>query len=506
MKRYIYTLLLLFPFGLCAQNMYNYSSFFENDLSGTARFAGMGGSMSALGGDISVMATNPAGIAIYRSNDISYTGSFDFNTSTATYGSDVIKTRSTDFSTENLGFVFSTATDDDFIKFVNLGFSYRQKNNLSGEFDVCGISDGFSQQYAMRQLFDMSKFNFDRLSYSMYENFGHSWLALLGAEAALKDDKGNFLTDADGFVIWEPTDWGYYSEERGGVKEVDFNASCNIKDRVYLGATLGITSVDYNRYSYYFEADDQGEIYSLVNNYKIEGTGLDLKLGAIIRPFKYSPFKIGLAVHTPTWYNLENISSASIADPYGNVIDTRDYELYNDDLRTKSKLMTPWRFNASMSYTFGKYLALNAEYEYADYTKAEFMHNDITSRSQNVEIQRNMKEQHTYRVGAEFSYEGFSLRAGYNKMTAPFETLAYKDLENAVVTETSTEYMNRYDKEVVTLGAGYRGSSGLYFDVAYMLQNQKSDFYPYYDNEVVNSCATVEHRNQTVMATIGIRF
>ena len=119
MKRYIYTLLLLFPFGLCAQNMYNYSSFFENDLSGTARFAGMGGSMSALGGDISVMATNPAGIAIYRSNDISYTGSFDFNTSTATYGSDVIKTRSTDFSTENLGFVFSTATDDDFIKFVN---------------------------------------------------------------------------------------------------------------------------------------------------------------------------------------------------------------------------------------------------------------------------------------------------------------------------------------------------------------------------------------------------
>ena len=36
----------------------------------------MGGAMSALGGDISTMGTNPAGIGIYRSNDAMTSFSF----------------------------------------------------------------------------------------------------------------------------------------------------------------------------------------------------------------------------------------------------------------------------------------------------------------------------------------------------------------------------------------------------------------------------------------------
>ncbi|MBE6297667.1 MAG: hypothetical protein E7088_04120 [Bacteroidales bacterium] len=505
MKRYIYTLLFLLPFTLCGQNMYNYASFFGDDLTGTARFVGMGGSMGALGGDISVMGVNPAGTAIYRSSDISYTGSVDFNTNKATFGSDVVKSKNTRFSTENIGFVFANETDDSFVKYFNVGFSYRHKNNLYGEFDVCGISDGFSQQYTMDYLYRQNPFDAGNLSYTMYEDFQFSWLSLLGAEASLKDDAGNLFTYPDGLVIWEPTDWGYYSEERGGVNELDFNFSTNIKDRVYLGATIGVTNVDYSRYSYYFEADNNGEIYSLVNDYSVEGTGFNIKLGAIIRPFKYSPFKVGLYVHTPTWYELENISSASIADPYGNVIDTRDYELYNDDLRVKCSLSTPWRFGASMAYTFGKYLALNADYEYSDFSTAEFTKHTAVSRAQTVEIGRNMEAQHTVRVGAEFSFDGFSLRAGYSNVSAPFKTTAYKDMDNAAVTETSTEYMNRYEKDAVTLGFGLRGSD-FYFDMAYMLQRQESDFYPYYDYEVVNPCATVKHLNHSVMATVGLRF
>ena len=59
MKRLLYLVLLL-PLGINAQNMYNVSSLFGNDLNGTARYIGMGGSMSALGADMSTMGTNPA--------------------------------------------------------------------------------------------------------------------------------------------------------------------------------------------------------------------------------------------------------------------------------------------------------------------------------------------------------------------------------------------------------------------------------------------------------------
>ena len=64
-----------------AQNAYDAEKLLGNDLNGTARFVGMGGAMGALGGDISVMSSNPAGIGIFRSNDVSISFGFN-NTST----------------------------------------------------------------------------------------------------------------------------------------------------------------------------------------------------------------------------------------------------------------------------------------------------------------------------------------------------------------------------------------------------------------------------------------
>ena len=39
----------------------------QPDMKGTARFMGMGGAFSALGGDLSTLSQNPAGIGIYLS-------------------------------------------------------------------------------------------------------------------------------------------------------------------------------------------------------------------------------------------------------------------------------------------------------------------------------------------------------------------------------------------------------------------------------------------------------
>ena len=506
MKRFAYILLFLLPLGVCSQDMYNAIPLFESDLTGTARYVGMGGSMASLGGDMSVMGTNPAGIGLYRSNDFSLTGSFDFVKNNSLFNGNDAQAKKTDFSVENLGIVFSCNINDPILKYLNVGLSYRNRNNFAGKLDVYNpYADGFSQQYVMADLYENNKFNWNNLSYSMYDNMNISWLALLGAEAGLADDDGNFLTKPDGTLVWEPTYYGYYSEEKGGVDEVDFNASVNLGDRVYIGVTAGIHNLNYSRYSCYDEGDDVGEIYSIENRYRVEGKGFDIKLGAIFRPFKYSPFKIGVAVHTPSWFEFDEYASASIRDPWGNVIDTRDYELYNGDVVLRTKLATPWRFNASMSYTFGTYLAINAEYEYADYNSGEFNGSSAIPKAQNVELSYNVKEQHTARVGAEFNIDGFALRAGYNYITSPFREGAYKNLYNSPVTMTSTEYQNKHDKQIVTLGCGYRFKR-LYFDIAYMLQTQESDFYPFYDTECENPAAKVTNNRHSVMGTIGVKF
>ena len=71
----IFTVLAIFVNGLTsfAQDTYDAARFASSDLNGTARFVGMGGALSALGGDISVMGTNPAGTALFRKNEASFT-------------------------------------------------------------------------------------------------------------------------------------------------------------------------------------------------------------------------------------------------------------------------------------------------------------------------------------------------------------------------------------------------------------------------------------------------
>lgn len=49
----------------------------QHDLRGTARFISMGGAFGALGGDLSTLSQNPAGIGIYRSNEVGFTVGLD---------------------------------------------------------------------------------------------------------------------------------------------------------------------------------------------------------------------------------------------------------------------------------------------------------------------------------------------------------------------------------------------------------------------------------------------
>lgn len=53
-----------------AQGVLDAYKFSQSDLNGTARYLGMGGAFGALGGDISVLSNNPAGLGIYRSSEV----------------------------------------------------------------------------------------------------------------------------------------------------------------------------------------------------------------------------------------------------------------------------------------------------------------------------------------------------------------------------------------------------------------------------------------------------
>ena len=156
-------------------------------------------------------------------------------------------------------------------------------------------------------------------------------------------------------------------QQRGYIGKYDLNVSGNIKDKVYLGLTIGIHDVHYNAYSEYEEvfSDNYGGAL-LVDEQRITGTGFDFKAGVIVRPIAESPFRFGFSVSTPTFYDLttSNYTELHVVDKNSGR-NAQGYISSDYDFRLNS----PWRFGASLGHTVGNMLALGVSYEFADYGK-----------------------------------------------------------------------------------------------------------------------------------------
>lgn len=546
-----------------AQTVYDGAKLTGKDLNGTARFVGMGGAMGALGGDISTIGTNPAGIGIYRSNDFMTSFGFSSYGTDSKYEGNKWNSNKIKGSFDNVGFVFASKIGNaTALRYVNFGFNYHKAKSFYKNMSMQGNLGPYSQTDYMAQQAD----GILTWGENPYTNNEFGWLSVLGYDSYLITDlisqKGldeilkanpdykNYepymhenrqVENLDGERMYRtPGEYGgmYYngdaifrSEERGGIDEYDFNVAFNISDRVYLGLTIGAYAVNYSKYTFYDEDYGNQQGYNLQSWNKIHGSGFDIKLGAIVRPFEYSPLRIGLAVHTPTFYNLDYKTSARVESDVLNYldipnksnvasgeiglydVDTRD-EIYGDMVR-EFRLQTPWTYNISLGYTIGKSWALGAEYEYMDYSTMKFKDPDGYAAGMEFENSTTpmMKGVHTLRLGAEYKViPQFAIRAGYNYSTAVFHGDAYKDLPvNSI--ETDTDFANTKALSNYTLGIGYRGDI-FYADLAYKFSMYKENFFPFTNSYIEDGepkigspfATKVTNTRSQVLFTLGMRF
>lgn len=520
---------LAFALGANAQTQYDAAHLMGSELNGTARFVGMGGAMGALGGDISVIGTNPAGIGIFRSNDFSASFGFNHTATESNFMGTSLKDKRTRASFDQVGFVYSTKIGNNTsLRFVNFGFNYHKSKNFNRLFASGGnLQDGMSQTWQMANMLgvymdqvgvpewstgDELNAIYDANNPYDVSRYDAPYLGVMGVRTNLLGvDSENKL------IGWNGSQNKYTSREEGGIQQYDFNVAFNLEDRFYLGVTLGAYDVSYSRSSYYTEDinyyGDQG-FYELNNWFETRGSGIDLKLGAIVRPFDDLPFRIGFAVHTPTWYKLSDYHSA---DLYSDV--TYEYEdgtserlkaeeftpdYVKGDSQRDYELTTPWKFNVSAGTTLGGLVAVGAEYEYEDFSTAKLAYDDgVKMDYQNKAISEDLKGVHTLRLGMEVRMTpSVSMRAGYNYSTAAFEDNAYKSL-NWNDTRTDTEYHNSKARNTFTFGLGYRGKM-FYTDLAYKYDTYKSDFYAFDDVEL--QAAKVDNSRHQLLLTVGARF
>ncbi|WP_297153154.1 hemin receptor [uncultured Prevotella sp.] len=532
--------------AVSAQETYDNAQLATKDLNGTARYVGMGGAMEALGADLSTIGTNPAGIGMFRRSMVA--GSFGFNSQqdAKSFGN----ANKTNMSFDQAGFVYSMRSGRH--SMLNFGFNYTKSKNFDQILTAAGRLNNASQNKlsAMKNangVYELQKSNNGLVSNSgaysqadyLYSNvlFNHKDFENPNDpnNASLSNvDKGVIINDQTGLpVYYNATGYDFGRSTTGYIGQYDFNVSGNSNDRFYWGFTVGIYDVHYNSSSLYSESlVDGGKAIGDVamnDERKITGTGFDVKAGLIFRPAEESPFRIGLYVHTPTWYDLTTrnytVLNNNTDKAYGSTERGKSSESYD------FKFYTPWRFGVSLGHTVGNYLALGATYEYADYTTNDIRVNDggevdywgnyyeTSSRDEAMKqnIKNSLKGVHTVKVGMEFKPEkNFAVRLGYNYQSAMYNKNGFKDgsLESyGTYYASTTDYTNWKDTHRFTAGVGYNYGK-FSFDLAYQYSQTNGDFYPfmsYVDNsepkfDNVCDAVKVSNKRNQLLFTVGYKF
>lgn len=511
MKRIYLTVasLAFTSFVAVAQETYENTKLIDNDLNGTARYVGMGGAMEALGADLSTIGTNPAGLGLFRKGkaDLSFglvnqTGMNKFNSLSKT-----------NMSFDQIGVVFNLSKTPN--ASINIGFNYHKSRNFDQLLNAANTLNNASQ---------------NKLTYQKYRNqvfkerkdLTYSQLDALYMDNLLYDNR------TKKYYNFPATGYLYNQENKGYIGEYDMNLSANLNDRVYLGLTMGIHDVHYKGYAEYTEnfVPNTNNIPGLTLNdsREITGTGFDVKLGAIVRPMAESPFRLGAYIHTPVWYDLTTSNYTVLTDGTArpNVGETYDF-----------RVNTPWKFGLSAGTTLADRIALGATYEYAAYnamqtrikdggtydwyygTYYESSHND---RAMNNHTEDALKGQHTLKLGAEARItDHFSLRAGYNYLSALYKDAAVKDGSlNSPGTyyASSTSYVNWKDTNRFTFGLGWNVWR-FNIDLAYQYSQQNGTFYPFMDyhegsapsvEDNIANPTKVNNKQHQLLLTMGYKF
>ena len=566
MKRIIFTALLSFTaVAAGAQTMYDGLTFSQNNYYGTARSIGMGNAMTAVGGDLGSIGINPAGSAVAGYSQFTITPNLTMSSMNASYsaypvgGSDkFINEQSknlTRFSMPNIGATFNWKTGSrSGLRSITYGFIVNGTNNFTGQMMAGGSNNRTSYLSAMAiaadgydidflngvrdaagkdiDIWDNAYYNSDdRDEYAPWNvianaqagaiaNYGNSddpdyYWRYLGATESYEntgklDENGNYIYDV---FIPGSLNQAYGRKVTGSKYDAIINVGFNFNETFFIGANLGVTTLNYDYSEYFKEAaenpsdfgidfGDKGKTYfsdyRTRYSYTAEGTGVYGKFGFLWRPV--DGIRVGGAVQTPTIMNIDERWRHSVNVNYTEA-------RFNGSADTPEgnysyRLRTPYRLNAGAAFTFAGMALVSADYEMTDYSTMKFTEKggwDDAFESLNDEIKDCMGISHSIRIGAEFKpVPELAVRAGYNFTTTP--EYVY---DNGAKT-TLNDRINAF-----SVGLGYSSNGSFFADIAARMTALSDEYIsPYADylSDVASPMILNKRSIYSITATFGWRF
>lgn len=495
--------------GMLFSHLLNAQSFVESALmfsrtqpGGSARILAMGGAQTALGGDISTAASNPAGLGMYNRSEFSFSlGYFDLsNTGTYFSGNTELSANNranrSQFRIPNFGIVFSSDKNSSGILKGNFAVSHTRLNDFNQNIEYGGLNPNTSIiDYFIEDAtglpptqFKSGGALFNTPTELAYNNY------LIGEATILNpaNSDRDYFTDVAGQPTQRET-----IELRGAQSQWNFSYGVNVQDKLFLGAGLAIATIRYQSQKLYREdfVNEPVENLRLRETLEIRGSGLNLNLGAIYR--LKDALQLGVAYTSPTGYLLTDSYNARMNTSWKN-FEYQPGEFINDEeastdvVISEYLLRAPGRLSIGATVFAGKHGLITADIERVNYGGANYRSNtfDVSYDSDNERIRNLYKSVINVRFGGELRLEKLRFRGGYQFMPDPFATE-----QNGVARNWQT----------LSVGMGYR-QKNFFVDVTGMLSTGSLSYRPYRISSAPAPLLVYDQRATQMMVTIGWPF
>lgn len=484
-KTILFTLVISLPIWLNCQNASDALRYSLTDPVGTARTVAVGGGMGAIGADFGSLTENPAGLAAYHFSEFVFSPSLFYNqTKSSLKGSAFLQENKYGAGIDNLGLVIvRNGYEGSNWKQVNFAIGFNRLNDYNRNIYFEGATTGSITDHWREQALHLNPDDLDDFA---------SGLAYETGSIYDSNNDGVYESDFTDHAN-KPVFKSQSVESRGYQSELQFALGANYKDRLMLGASLGVPIISFREEKRYEEADPENlnpvfENLGYTEFLKTEGSGINLKLGAI---FKFHDlFRLGLSFQTPSFLEIDETYETSADYSYLDNGQVQSYEASSPQTGVFTyKIATPLRAAASFGSVIGKNGFLGASVEYVDYTQSSFsMERDFRDFEQelNRDIDKQYQSALNLRAGAEIAIDVMRLRGGVFLQGSPYAN------EN--------EYTTTY-----SLGLGVRG--GRFFsDVALRHTRYDDGYLPYTtasnDPQLVNN----KHQLNRLVLTLGYKF
>ena len=436
---------------------------------GTARSMAMGDATGALGGDVTAACINPAGLGLYRTNELTFSTGLQHNFVHSTYYGNSESADKMRMSIPNFGFVVATEFSNyKPLRYVQYGISLTRTNDFNYRTSARGMNPNSSMVDAYLQTINGIDELFDpNVNPGDYFNNYYAYDLSPAWETFLID---RFTDSVDNLFFNSPVPQGDVWQNdaltsKGRSEEWTFSLAANYYDKLFLGASLGLAHLKRICTRDYQEtpASPNSNFFNWTHQEDLSDSawGFNLKLGLIYFPASW--LRIGAAWHSRTIYTFEETwateTSTMLKDSFGS----QDYHKFlSPNLYQGYEFFTPHTFTGNLAFFVGPYGMISADVDYMNYGRGKFSSDDYSFSDVNQDIRDILKPTCNIRVGAEWRLHQYFLRGGGAYYGSPY---GFGENYGSV--------------KKLALGIGYATEEDIYWDFAYELTETTSGYTPY---------------------------